>query len=110
MEATALLASNQAVRELLVRPLAIRMASLRRYIHSSLPSVGPVPHPFGCTAGVAGAPADMAAAAGAKGTDLSGMGDGADGAPVAPDAEDRPPNRLQRLASTVREMAQGTLL
>lgn len=34
-EAVALLAANPAVRELLVRPLAIRHASLRRYIQRS---------------------------------------------------------------------------
>lgn len=109
VEALALLTSNPAVRELLVRPLAIRMVSLRRYIHSSLPSVPEATHPFGSAAATAGEPQAMAAAAGRKEADLSGMGEGDDEAAVPREAQDGPLTGMQRLASTVREMAQGML-
>ncbi len=109
VEALALLTSNPAVRELLVRPLAIRMVSLRRYIHSSLPSVPEAAHPFGSAAATAGEPQAMAAAAGRKEADLSGMGEGDDEAAVPREAQDGPLTGMQRLASTVREMAQGML-
>lgn len=104
-----LLTSNPAVRELLVRPLAIRMVSLRRYIHNSLPSVPEAAHPFGGSAATAGEPQAMAAAAGRKEADLSGMGEGDEAAAVPRDGDAGPLTGMQRLASTVREMAQGML-
>lgn len=109
MEAFAELTSNPAVRELLVRPLAIRMVSLRRYIHRSLPSVPESVHRFGSTTDTAGKPEATAAAAGRKEADLSGMGEGDDEAAVPKDGEVGPLTGMQRLASTVREMAQGML-
>ncbi|PRW59946.1 alpha beta-hydrolase [Chlorella sorokiniana] len=109
VEAFALLTSNPAVRELLVRPLAIRMVSLRRYIHQSLPSVPEAAHPFGSSEAMAGEPEAMAAAAGRKEADLSGMGEGDDEAAVVQEGQDGPLTGMQRLASTVREMAQGML-
>lgn len=109
VEAFAVLTSNPAVRELLVRPLAIRMVSLRRYIHRSLPSVPESVQRFGSTTDTAGKPEATAAAAGHKEADLSGMGEGDDETAVPKEGEVGPLTGMQRLASTVREMAQGML-
>lgn len=119
-QAMTLLSSNPAVRELLVRPLAIRMVSLRRYIDQSMQSVGSLPKPPPAKATSKVTPEAMAAAAGPSAADLSGM-DAADvdsigalGGGAAAEAaerleEEERPTRLQRFASTMQQVVGNSL-
>lgn len=113
-----LLSSNPAVRALLVGPLNFRMVSLRRFIDQSLASVGSLPKPPPAKAPSLVTPEAMAAAAGPSTADLSGMDavDAADSTAAGPAAaasaeeeEEQRPTPLQRFASTVHQVMQGTL-
>lgn len=107
----ALLAANPAVRELLIKPLAIRQASLLRYTGAASGAAGRPKRPLPAAAAVSAAAAPQVVVAGAgllPGAEADLSGDALGGSELEQEASEGQLAGMQRMASTVVAAVQDT--